>query len=108
MSGIQDVGVEHALRGDLGAGVTRTDYHEGGAGDAFGGIVGEVGELHLPSHVVAQVSALLTGSFSRALGPTRPLRVLVASEGRRGAGQDGVQRSRDLVVTVVDGMLITH
>src|SRR3712207_7250851 len=36
----------------------RSDHHEGHAGGALGGIVGDVGELDLPGHVVAQVQRL--------------------------------------------------
>lgn len=56
--GVEDVGVQNLLRGDLGAGVARADHDERDAGGALDGVVGLVGQLDLRGHVVAQVQCL--------------------------------------------------
>jgi hypothetical protein len=64
--GVEDVGVQNLLRGDLGAGVARADHDERDAGGALDGVVGLVGQLDLRGHVVAQVQRL--GDAPKAVG----------------------------------------
>ena len=80
---LEQLGVEHAVRGDLGAGVPGADDGERAQRLALGRIVGGVGELDLLGEVVAQEHRLGDPAEPvRVLGDTRDREQLVDASGR--------------------------
>ena len=100
-------GHQDALRGHLGAGVSRADDDEGEPGVSFGWVVRAVGQFDLADHVVAQVQRLGDAAETlRMFGDARDRQEFVHTAGRDQQPVVGQASSSPIRVAVGHSMLV--